>query len=76
MIYLWFYSSQEQAGSSSVEVVEVDIAVGPPSTQDDEIEKKSAIRDLGRIWQDRIVPYVISSAFNSMYTFAYNRPFS
>jgi len=60
--------NEKQAGNSSVEVVEVDIAVGPPSTQDDEIEKKSAIRDLGRIWQDRIVPYVISSAFDKATT--------
>ena len=52
---------------SEVEIIEGDIAVNPPSEESDEIEKKSALRDVGSIWQDRTVPYVISSKFIGMF---------
>ena len=51
-----------------MEIVEGDIALSPPSSsQDDEIEKKSALRNLGYIWQDRKIPYVIDTVFDGMY---------
>ena len=60
----------DHAGSKSVEVTEVDIAIPPPERGND-AEKRSALRDLGKIWQDRKVPYIISPVFDSMYLHLY-----
>jgi len=56
--------SSEGEAENSVEIIEGDIAVDPPSEEDNKPVQRDALRDLGKIWQDRKVPYTIHSSID------------
>jgi len=56
--------NENRASKDSVRVIEGDIAVSLPSPEDVPNVQRSGLRDLSKIWQDRIVPYVISPSFS------------
>ena len=43
----------------------------PPSEEDNKPVQRDALRDLGKIWQDRKVPYTIHSSIDGRYFSVY-----
>ncbi|XP_065061722.1 MAM and LDL-receptor class A domain-containing protein 1-like isoform X22 [Rhopilema esculentum] len=54
--------NQENVEKIPVKLEGGDIAKNPRSPSDDDIEKKAAHRYLGKIWQDRTIPYIFNAS--------------
>ena len=66
--YLLYFEGQAE---DAIEIIEGDIALDPPSEEDDRPVQRDALRNLGKIWQDRKVPYTIHSSIDGTYFSAY-----